>query len=326
MRSSYIAGTGSYVPNEIISNFTLEKMIDTTDEWIRTRTGIIERHIAHKNEATSDLAAQAAQSALESAGIMAKDLDLIITATVTPDMLFPSTGCLVQKKIEAQKAAAFDVAAACSGFLYALKIGDHLIKSGQYENVLVIGADTLSRITDWTDRNTCILFGDGAGAVILRATEENRGVLSTLLYSDGTMSDMLYVPAGGSLQPASEETVQRRLHYITMKGNELFKIAVKAMTEAIQNITVSQDLTIDDINLFIFHQANTRIIQSVGQRLAIPEHKIPLTIQKYGNTSTASMPITLDELQRADKIRRGDIICFAAFGGGLTWGSSLITW
>ncbi|MGA1876372.1 MAG: beta-ketoacyl-ACP synthase 3, partial [bacterium] len=231
MRSSYIAGTGSYVPEEIISNFALEKMIDTTDEWIRTRTGIIERHIAHKNEATSDLAVRAAQSALENAGLAAGDLDLIITATVTPDMLFPSTGCLVQKKIEARNAAAFDVAAACSGFLYALKIGDQFIRSGQYENVLIVGADTLSKITDWTDRNTCILFGDGAGAVILRATEKPVGILSTLLYSDGAMSDMLYVPAGGSLQPASEETVHNRLHYITMRGNELFKIAIKAMTE-----------------------------------------------------------------------------------------------
>jgi len=326
MRYTYIAGTGSYVPDEIISNFDLEKMIDTNDEWIRTRTGIAERHIARKDEATSDLAVKAAQLALEDAGLEANDLDLIITATVTPDMLFPSTGCMVQKKIAAQKAAAFDISAACSGFLYALEVGDQLIKSGQYQNILVLGADTLTKITDWTDRNTCILFGDGAGAVILRAREEDQGVLCSHLYSDGAMSEMLQVPAGGSLRPASEETVQNRLHYITMKGNEIFKTAIKAMTEAIEHASACGGIPIDNIDFFIFHQANTRIIQAVAQRLSIPENKIPLTIQKYGNTSTASMPITLDELNKAGKVRRGDAICFAAFGGGLTWASSLVKW
>jgi 3-oxoacyl-[acyl-carrier-protein] synthase-3 len=326
MKYTYIAGTGSYVPDEIISNFALEKMIDTSDEWIRTRTGIVERRIARKDEATSDLAVKAAQSALEDAGLEANDLDLIITATVTPDMLFPSTGCMVQKKIDAQKAAAFDISAACSGFLYALEVGDQLIKSGQYHNILILGADTLSKITDWTDRNTCVLFGDGAGAVILRAREEDEGVLCSHLYSDGAMSEMLRVPAGGSLRPASEETVQNRLHYITMKGNEIFKTAIKAMTEAIEQAAASGSIPIDTIDLFIFHQANTRIIQAVAQRLSIPENKIPLTIQKYGNTSTASMPITLDELNRADRVHCGDIICFAAFGGGLTWASSIVRW
>ncbi|MBN1225751.1 MAG: ketoacyl-ACP synthase III [Deltaproteobacteria bacterium] len=326
MKYTYIAGTGSYVPDEIISNFALEKMIDTSDEWIRTRTGIVERRIAGKDEATSDLAVKAAQLALEDAGLEANDLDLIITATVTPDMLFPSTGCMVQKKIEAQKAAAFDISAACSGFLYALEVGDQLIKSGQYHNILVLGADTLSKITDWTDRNTCVLFGDGAGAVILRAREENQGVLCSHLFSDGAMSEMLQVPAGGSLRPASEETVQNRLHYISMKGNEIFKTAIKAMTEAIEQAAASGGIPIDTIDFFIFHQANTRIINAVAQRLSIPENKIPLTIQKYGNTSTASMPITLDELNKAGKIHRGDIICFAAFGGGLTWASSLVKW
>lgn len=326
MKYTYIAGTGSYVPDEIISNFALEKMIDTSDEWIRTRTGIVERHIARKDEATSDLAVKAAQSALEDAGLEANDLDLIITATVTPDMLFPSTGCMVQKKIDAQKAAAFDISAACSGFLYALEVGDQLIKSGQYQNILILGADTLSKITDWTDRNTCILFGDGAGAVILRAREKDQGVLCSHLYSDGAMSEMLQVPAGGSLRPASEETVQNRLHYITMKGNEIFKTAIKAMTEAIEQAAASGGIPIDNIDFFIFHQANTRIINAVAQRLSIPENKIPLTIQKYGNTSTASMPITLDELNKAGKVHQGDVICFAAFGGGLTWASSLVRW
>ena len=326
MKYTYIAGTGSYVPDEIISNFALEKMIDTSDEWIRTRTGIVERRIARKDEATSDLAVKAAQSAIEDAGLEANDLDLIITATVTPDMLFPSTGCMVQKKIGAQKAAAFDISAACSGFLYALEVGDQLIKSGHYQNILVLGADTLSKITDWTDRNTCVLFGDGAGAVVLRAREQDQGILCSHLYSDGAMSEMLRVPAGGSLRPASEETVQNRLHYITMKGNEIFKTAIKAMTEAIEQVAASGGIPIDNIDLFIFHQANTRIINAVAQRLSIPENKIPLTIQKYGNTSTASMPITLDELNKAGKIHRGDVICFAAFGGGLTWASSLVKW
>ena len=326
MKYTYIAGTGSYVPDEIISNFALEKMIDTSDEWIRTRTGIVERHIARKDEATSDLAVKAAQSALKDAGLEANDLDLIITATVTPDMLFPSAGCMVQKKICAQKAAAFDISAACSGFLYALEVGDQLIKSGQYQNILILGADTLSKITDWTDRNTCILFGDGAGAVILRAREEEQGVLCSHLYSDGAMSEMLQVPAGGSLRPSSQETVQNRLHYITMKGNEIFKTAIKAMTEAIEQAAASGGIPIDNIDFFIFHQANTRIINAVAQRLSIPENKIPLTIQKYGNTSTASMPITLDELNKAGKVHQGDVICFAAFGGGLTWASSLVRW
>jgi 3-oxoacyl-[acyl-carrier-protein] synthase-3 len=326
MKSAYIAGTGSYVPEEVVSNFDLEKMVDTTDEWIRTRTGIAERHIAGKHEPTSDLAAKAARSALESAGLDAGDLDLIITATVTPDMIFPSAGCVIQSKIGACNAAAFDIAAACSGFLYALSIGEQFIKCGQYKNILVLGAETLSKITDWTDRGTCILFGDGAGAVILKGTEEERGILSTHLYSDGTLGDLLQVPAGGSLMPATRETVEGRLHYISMKGNQLFKIAVKALADAIQTAVTHHGMSPDDIDLFIFHQANARIIQSVGDRMSIPESKIPLTIDKYGNTSSASIPITLDELHRDKKIHRGDLLCLAAFGGGLTWASSVIRW
>ncbi len=326
MKSAYIAGTGSYVPEEIISNFDLEKMVDTTDEWIRTRTGIAERRIAGKHEPTSDLAVKAAQSALDDAGLDARDLDLIITATVTPDMIFPSAGCVVQSKIGASNAAAFDVAAACSGFLYALSIGEQFIKCGQYKNIMVLGAETLSKVTDWTDRGTCVLFGDGAGAVILRPTEEERGILSTHLFSDGTLSELLQVPAGGSLRPATRETVDARLHYISMKGNLIFKVAVKALADAIQIAVAHHGMSSTDIDLFIFHQANARIIQSVGERMSIPESKIPLTIEKYGNTSSASIPITLDELNRDKKIRRGDLLCLAAFGGGLTWASSVIRW
>jgi 3-oxoacyl-[acyl-carrier-protein] synthase-3 len=326
MKSTYIAGTGSYVPEEIISNFDLEKMVDTTDEWIRTRTGIAERRIAGKNEPTSDLAVKAAQAALENAGLEARDLDLIITATVTPDMIFPSSGCVIQKKIGASNAAAFDIAAACSGFLYALSIGDQFIKSGQYKNIMILGAETLSKVTDWSDRSTCILFGDGAGAVILRPTEEDRGILSTHLYSDGSFSELLQVPAGGSLRPATKETVETGLHYITMKGNLLFKIAVKALVDAIQNAVAHHGMSSSDIDLFIFHQANARIIQLVGERMSIPESKIPLTIEKYGNTSSASIPITLDELNKNKKIHPGTLLCLAAFGGGLTWASSVIRW
>ena len=323
MNHSYIAGTGSYVPEKIITNFTLEKMIDTSDEWIRTRTGILERRIAQENETTSDLSIKAALSAIEDAKITSGDLDLIITATVTPDMVFPSSSCMIQKNIGAHKAAAFDVAAACSGFIYALNVGDQLIKSGQYKTVMVLGADTLTKIIDWTDRNTCILFGDGAGAVILKSTQEDRGIYSTHLYTDGTLGELLEVR---SLRPTSEETLTNRLHYISMKGNELFKVAIKAMTEAIQDVTKSNGIPIDAVDFFIFHQANIRIIQAVAQRLNIPENKIPLTIQKYGNTSTASMPITLDELNKAGKIQPGNTVCFAAFGGGLTWASSLLKW
>ncbi len=323
MNHSYIAGTGSYVPEKIITNFTLEKMIDTSDEWIRTRTGILERRIAQENETTSDLSIKAALSAIEDAKITSGDLDLIITATVTPDMVFPSSSCMIQKNIGAHKAAAFDVAAACSGFIYALNVGDQLIKSGQYKTVMVLGADTLTKIIDWTDRNTCILFGDGAGAVILKSTQEDRGIYSTHLYTDGTLGELLEVR---SLRPTSEETLTNRLHYISMKGNELFKVAIKAMTEAIQDVTRSNGIPIDAVDFFIFHQANIRIIQAVAQRLNIPENKIPLTIQKYGNTSTASMPITLDELNKAGKIQPGNTVCFAAFGGGLTWASSLLKW
>ncbi|MEW5804805.1 MAG: beta-ketoacyl-ACP synthase III [bacterium] len=326
MKSAYIAGTGSYVPEEVISNFDLEKMVDTTDEWIRTRTGISERRIAAKNEPTSDLAVKAAQAALEDAGMEPQELDMIITATVTPDMILPSAGCVIQKKIGAPNAAAFDVAAACSGFLYALSIADQFVKSGQYKNILIVGADTLSKVTDWTDRSTCILFGDGAGAVILKPTDETRGILSTHLYSDGTISDLLEVPAGGSLIPASRESLEARLHYITMKGNGLFKIAVKALSDSIQTAITHQGVTADDIDLFIFHQANARIIQAVGERLSIPESKIPLTIEKYGNTSAASIPITLDELHKDEKIHPGNLLCFAAFGGGLTWASSMVRW
>ncbi|MEW6382206.1 MAG: beta-ketoacyl-ACP synthase III [bacterium] len=326
MKSAYIAGTGSYVPEEVVTNFALEKIVETSDEWIRTRTGISERRIARDGEPTSDLAAQAAQSALEDAGLEAGDVDLIITATVTPDMAFPSAGCMTQRKIGAVRAAAFDVSAACSGFIYALSIADQFIRNGRYANILVIGADTLSKITDWTDRNTCILFGDGAGAAVLKATDEERGILSTHLYSDGTLSELLQVPAGGSLRPASRETLENRLHYITMKGNETFKVAVKALTDSIQAAVTHQGITCAEVDLFIFHQANARIIQSVGERLSIPESKMPLTIARYGNTSAASIPITLDELNRAGKIHRGDLICMAAFGGGLTWASSVIRW
>jgi len=327
MKSAYIAGTGSFVPEEVVSNFALEKIVDTTDEWIRTRTGISERRVARQGECTSDLAARAAQSALENAGLEARDLDLIITATVTPDMFFPSTGCMVQRKIGAVRAAAFDISAACSGFIYALSIADQFIKNGQYENIMVLGADTLSKITDWTDRNTCVLFGDGAGAALLRATtDKDRGILSTHLYSDGTLAELLKIPAGGSFMPASEETLKKRLHYITMKGNETFKIAVKALTDSVQTALSHQGVSCEQVDLFIFHQANARIIQSVGERLSIPESKIPLTIGKYGNTSAASIPITLDELNREGKIQRGTLICMAAFGGGLTWASSMVRW
>lgn len=323
---SRIIGVGSYVPKKILTNHDLEKMVDTSDEWILDRTGIRERRIASEDEASSDLAFKASQVALRDAGIKPRDLDFIIVATVTPDMLFPSSACLVQQKLGVEGIFAFDISAACSGFVYALSVADQYIKSGLYRTGLVIGAEVFSRLVDWTDRSTCVLFGDGAGAAVLQADNGARGIISTHLHSDGTLWDLLYVPGGGSRNPPSEEMLQNRLQYIKMRGNETFKVAVNTLSESIREVLKYNGLTPDDIKLFIPHQANLRIIQAVGKKLNIPIEKFKVNLDIYGNTSAASIPIALYEAVKEGRVGNGDYILLEAFGGGLTWGAALIKW
>ena len=323
---SRIIGVGSYLPTKILTNHDMEREVDTSDEWILDRTGIRERRIASEEEATSDLAFNAAKEALNDAGIKPEDLDFIIVATVTPDMLFPSSACLVQQRLGVKGIFAFDISAACSGFIYALSVADQYIRSGIHRTGLVIGADTFSRVVDWTDRNTCVLFGDGAGAVVLQADYSGRGIISTHLYSDGTLWDFLYIPGGGSRIPPGEEMVKNRLQYVKMRGNETFKVAVNTMSEAIGEALKSNGLTSADIKLFIPHQANMRIIQAVGKRLNIPMERFKINLDRYGNTSAASIPIALYEAVMEGKIKEDDYILLEAFGGGLTWGSALIRW
>ncbi|MCC7203273.1 MAG: ketoacyl-ACP synthase III [Nitrospirae bacterium] len=323
---SRIAGTGSYLPLRVLSNKDLENMVDTSDEWIVERTGISERRIAAEDEAASDLAFFAAEKAVKNSGIKPSDIDFIIVATVTPDMLFPSTACLVQNRLGAKGAFAFDLSAACSGFIYALSVADQYIKSGMYSTGLVIGSDVFSKVTDWTDRNTCVLFGDGAGAVILKADSGPKGVISTHLYSDGTSWDMLYVPGGGSRIPPGEDMIKSRLQFVKMRGNETFKVAVNTMCNSINEALKSNGLTADDIKLFIPHQANLRIIQAIGKKLCVPMERFMINLDRYGNTSAASIPIALDEALNEGRISDGDNILLEAFGGGLTWGAVLIKW
>ena len=321
-----ILGLGSYVPDKIVTNKDLEKMVDTTDEWIVARTGIHERRIVAQDEATSDIATKAAQIALADAGITASELDLIIVATVTPDMAFPSSACLVQKNLGAMNAAAFDLTAVCSGFVYGLVVASQFIKSGTYRKILIIGAETLSKITDWTDRNTSIVFGDGAGAVILGETQPGCGILGMNLGADGTGGDLLKLPAGGSRQPASAQTVSDRLHYISMNGTEVFKFAVKIMGESAIKALEDAKLSPADITYLVPHQANIRIIQSAAKRLGLPMDKVIVNVDKYGNTSAASIPIALTEAVQSGKIKNGDVLVLVGFGGGLTWAASVIKW
>ncbi|HHT9117384.1 MAG TPA: beta-ketoacyl-ACP synthase III [Candidatus Hypogeohydataceae bacterium YC38] len=321
-----ITGTGAFLPAKRLTNYDLERMVDTSSEWIIKRTGIKERRIVEDGVATSDLAAIAATKALEDANVSPKDVDLIITSTITPDSLFPSTSCYVQKKIGAKKAGAFDVLAACAGFIYALSIGQNYINSGAMNTVLVIGAECLSKVTDYTDRTTCILFGDGAGATVLQRGNKRSHILSTFLGADGNHTDVLSLPAGGSKMPPSTKTLQERLHYIKFRGREVFKLAITNLTELITKTVTSSNLTIDDISLFILHQSNFRIIEATMERLKIPREKIFHNIEKYGNTSSASIPIALDEAKKEGRLKPGDLVLLAAFGGGLTWSSSIVRW
>ena len=328
MNNKYVGiiGLGSYVPEKIMTNKDLEQVMDTSDEWIVERTGIHERHVAADNEATSDLATKAAQKALEDANITAAEIDLIIVATGTADMAFPATACLVQDNLRALNAAAFDVSAACSGFIYALVTGSQFIKAGVYRKVLVIGAETLSRITDWSDRKTGMLFGDGAGAAVLGETPEGYGILGVDLGANGSGAELLKVPAGGSRNPATAETVLQKQHYIQMDGNEVFKFAVKIMGETTSKALQSANLTHGDLTYLVPHQANIRIIKSAAKRLGLPMDQVVVNVDKYGNTSAASVPIALDEAVKSGVIKPGDIIALVGFGGGLTWASSIIKW
>ncbi|MBP2001163.1 3-oxoacyl-[acyl-carrier-protein] synthase-3 [Paenibacillus shirakamiensis] len=326
LRSVGIVGTGMYVPEKILTNADLEKIVDTNDEWIVSRTGIRERHIAAPEQATSDLAYEAAVRALKSAGLEAHELDLIIIATVTPDTAFPSTACILQEKLGAKKAAAFDLSAACSGFVYSLATATNFIKTGMYNNALVIGADTLSRITDYTDRNTCVLFGDGAGAVILGEVPEGRGFQSFDLGAEGSGADLLKLEAGGSRLPASADTVENGKHFMYMNGREVFKFAVRVMGTATDDVLRKAGITKEDVDLFVPHQANIRIIQSAMNRLDLPEEKCVINVDRYANTSAASIPLALVEAAEQGRMKEGDTVLLVGFGGGLTWGASVLVW
>lgn len=321
-----IIGTGSYTPEKILTNADLEKMVDTTDEWIVTRSGIRERHIARADEATSDMAAMAARRALDAAGVTPEEVDLLIVATFTPDMVLPSTACFVQHHIGAKNATCFDLQAACSGFLFAVNTASQFIKTGSIRTALVIGADKLSAVTDWQDRTTCVLFGDGAGAVVLRACEPSQGILAAVTGSDGALTDLLKVPAGGSRQPASLQTLEQRLHYMTMVGKEVFKHAVRAMGEAARKALEQSGLSIDQIACVVPHQANMRIVEAIRDRMGVGPEKFFVNLDKYGNMSAASIPVALDEAVRAGRIQRGDNVLLVAFGGGFTWGAMVIRW
>jgi 3-oxoacyl-[acyl-carrier-protein] synthase-3 len=325
-RTCSIMSVGSYVPERILSNADLEKMVDTTNEWILSRTGIKERRIAAQHQATSDLAANAARVAMERARITAGEIDLIILATITPDMPFPSTACLVQEKIGAREAAAFDIQAACSGFIYALEIGQQFIMSRTYDTILVIGAEKLSSIINWNDRNTCVLFGDGAGAAILRHRPDAHGLLTACMGADGGRAGLLCMPGGGSAFPPTQETVAAGLHYLRMDGKETYKYAVTAMQTAAEEALRRCDLKISQIQCIIPHQANRRIIDSLAERLGARPEQLFVNLEKHGNTSAASVAIALDEAVQTKRIQRGDLVLMIVFGAGLTWGAAVIEW
>ncbi|HNX69399.1 MAG TPA: beta-ketoacyl-ACP synthase III [Candidatus Omnitrophota bacterium] len=320
-----ISGLGAYLPEKILKNSDLEKMVETTDEWIRTRTGIRERHIAAAEQATSDLALPAAQEALRNAGLTPRDLGLIIVATTSPDMVFPSAACYLQTKLGAS-CGAFDLAAACSGFVYALSVAEGFVKSGIHQHVLVVGAETISRFINWKDRSTCVLFGDGAGAAVVSRSLDGHGILASCLGADGAQSEILQIPAGGSRMPPSSESIANGQHYIRMDGPSLFKIAVKTMDQAVRDVLKRENLEVKDIHCLIPHQANHRILQAVADRLEIASDRVYINVDRYGNMSSASTVIGLYEAVKSGVVKKGDYVVLVAFGGGLTWGATLIQW
>lgn len=323
---SRIIGTGSYAPEKIWTNYDLEKMVDTSHDWIVARTGIEERHIAADDEVTSDLAAKAAERALEMAGVAAEEIDVIVMGTITGDYPWPATACVVQAKIGAKNAYAYDISAACSGFLYALANADDYLMAGRGKKALVIGAETFSRFVDWTDRNTCVLFGDGAGAVVLEAQEGDSGILSSHLHTDGNHLELLYQPGFGAKHQPSVEGLEAKLPYLKMQGNEVYKHAVRMLTEVSKEALAHNGYTSKDVGQFIPHQANLRILEATTKRLKLTEEQCFINVNKYGNTSAATIPIALDEANREGKLNKGDLVLMAAFGGGFTWGGTLLRW
>jgi 3-oxoacyl-[acyl-carrier-protein] synthase III len=319
-----ISGLGTAVPDKVLTNFDLEKMVETSDQWIRERSGIERRHILGAGENNSDLAVAAAKRALDEAGLEPEDVECIMLATISPENPFPATACLVQAKLGALHAAAFDLSAACSGFLYALQLADGMIRAGTFKNVLVIGSEALSRVTDWQDRSTCVLFGDGAGAAVLVPSDGKRGILSTYTKSDGRLARLLWIPAGGTARPASRETVEERLHFLKMEGREVFKHAVRTMTDAAKQAVKLARLEFEDVDWLIPHQANIRIIEAIAERVHIARERIVVNLQEYGNTSSATIPLALDEARRDGRIQPGHKCLLVAFGGGFTWASSLV--
>jgi 3-oxoacyl-[acyl-carrier-protein] synthase-3 len=324
--NSKITGTGSFAPARVLTNYELEKMVETSDEWITTRTGIKERRISEDGTGPSDLSLEASRIALDEAGLEPSQIDLILLGTVTPDYLLPSTACVLQDKLGAKNAAVLDIVAACSGFIYGLSIASAFIAIGQYKNVLVIGVETLSKIVNWEDRNTCVLFGDGAGAAVVSATTEDKGILGTFLSGDGSLANLLHIPIGGAKVPLTEENIGERRHFIHMQGNEVFKSAVRAMESSAKRIIQEVGLTSEEIDLLIPHQANIRIIEALAKRLKVPMEKVYVNIDRYGNTSAASVPIALDEARKRGRIKEGSKTVLVAFGAGFTWGSAVIKW
>lgn len=325
MYRAAIQGLGAYLPEKVVTNFDLEKVVETSDEWIRTRTGICERRVARPDQAASDLAFPAAREALQNAGLTPQDLDLIVVATASPDMLFPTTACYLQSKLGAT-CGAFDLAAACSGFPYALAVAEGFVKSGLYKNVLVVGAEAITKFINWKDRSTCVLFGDGAGAAVISRSTDGHGILASYLGADGSQSGILQIPAGGSIHPPSEETVKNGLHYLRMAGPELFKIAVRTMEQAVREVLKREGLQVSDIGCLIPHQANNRILQAVADRLEIASEKVFINVHRYGNMSSASTVVALYEAVKSGAVKKGDYVVLVAFGGGLTWAANLIKW
>lgn len=321
-----ITGTGSYVPEKVMTNLDFEKILDTSDEWIRTRTGICERHIVAEGEYTSDLATKAAQRALEMAGVDASEIDLVVVGTITGDYPWPATACVVQRNIGASNAGAFDVSAACSGFLYALSSAVDRIEIGRAKKALVIGAETLTRIIDWEDRNTCVLFGDAAGAVVLEASQGDHGILSTHLHADGSQLELLYQPGFGTRLMPTEEALRSRNYFLQMQGNEVFKVAVRSLTEVANIALKANNMSAADVDLFIPHQANIRILDATAKRIGFKQEQVYINVDRFGNTSAATIPLALDEANRAGRIKPGDILLLDAFGGGFTWAAALLRW
>ncbi len=326
MVATGILGTGSALPEKVVTNFDLEKLVDTSDRWITERTGIKERRQAAPNETTSSLSVQAARRALEMAGISPEQLDLIICSTISPDMPLPATASIIQRELGAGTCCAFDLAAACSGFLFGLTVVDQFVKTGKAKYALVIGAELLSRYLDYQDRATCVIFGDGVAAGVLGPVNSSSGILASEVHTNGTYVDHLFIPAGGTARPATCETVQARDHYIKMRGNELFKVAVRSLEEVSRRVMEQANIQPDQIDLFIPHQANQRITEAVRERLGLPAEKVYSNISRVGNTSSASIPICLDECVRSGRVKKGDLVLMSAFGAGVTWGSVLLRW